>query len=566
MARYSHRTGMDATMISRLRFLNPQYNYRNPAMRRRAQGLILMIWAALLFIVLLITARALLSLLNMDRSQIILPLELVVGAIILLGAYALIQRGSLDAAIWLFIGLMLVPFVLATVIAVDPAAPVILILPLVAAGVLLNRRSFLPLLAIFIVTLLLRAVNQGGTVGIDTYMPSENALPELISYGIVLGLSAVFLLVFSGSIEEIVGVSFSDVEQLKAAGKFSAQLGDRPDENGIMTRALEVIEHELGFAVAQIYLPDAEGKYTQRLRLGLSRGESGMHVALRGGDEMIIHEALTTREPILVTARDHLSRSEHLIAPALESMTLALVYESQILGVLDVQSERREMFTENTLVGLRNIALQAAREIVQARRLAELESNVHDQEAILNRFMTQVSELQWRSESVAVQDWGRYLQGRGQAGFGFDYERGSIAASNELPEAIRQAIQQGDIHIARQNGSQVVNVPITLRDQRLGALTFTLPADRAVSDRQIDMLRTITNRLVVALESNRLFEQSQAQAQRERKASEIGSVLLGATDVNLVLDLAAENFNEALGAIHTRVTLEPGMMSGEASP
>ena len=554
-------------MISRLRFLTPQYNYTNPAMRQRAQGLILMIWAALVFIVLLITVRALLSILNIDRSQIIVPGELVVGALVLLGTYALIQRGSLDAAIWAFIGLMLVPFVLATVIAVDPAAPVILILPLVAAGVLLSRRSYLPLLLIFAVTLLLRAVNQGGTVGAETYMPSENALPELISYGIVLGLSAVFLLVFSGSIEEIVGVSFSDVEQLKAAGKFTSELGDRPDENGILIRLLEIIEQELGFDIAQIYLPDAEGKYTLRLRLGLARAtdtSASTRVALRGGDEIVLNEALMMREPVFVTTRDAIARSEHLIAPAVESMMVPLIYQNQILGVLDVQSERRETFTENTVTGLRNIAAQAAREIVQARRLTELESNVRDQEAILNRFMTQVSELQWRSESVAAQDWGRYLQGRGQAGFGFDYERGNIVASSDLSEQIRQAIQHGDIYTERRDGAQIVNVPITLRDQVLGALSFTLPSDRTVSDRQIDMLRTVANRLVVALESNRLFEQTQAQAQRERKASEIGSVLLSATDVSVVLDLAAENFNEALGAIHTRVTLEPDMMTGEA--
>lgn len=551
-------------MINRIRFLQPQYNYTNPAMRQRAQGLILMIWAALGFIVLLITVRALLSLLNIDRSQIIVPVELVFGAVVLLGANALIQRGRLDAAIWLFVGLMLVPFVLATVIAVDPAAPVILILPLVAAGVLLNRRNFLPLIAIFGVTLLLRAVNQGGTAGTLTYTPAQNALPELIGYGIVLGLSAIFLLVFSGSIEDIAGVSFSDVEQLKASSRFSTGLGDRPDEKQIMTRALEVIERDLGFDVAQIYLPDANGKYTQRLRLGLSRGEGVLHVALRGADEMVIHEAVTTREPVIVTTRDSITRSEHLIAPALESMTLALVYQNQILGVLDVQSERREMFTENSRIGLHNLAMQASREIVQARRLTELERNVRDQEAILNRFMTQVSELQWRSESVAAQDWGRYLQGRGQAGFGFDYQRGSIAASNDLPEQVLHALEHGDIFIEQRPDAQVVNVPITLRDQKLGALTFTLPADRAVSDRQLDMLRTVTNRLVVALESNRLFEQSQAQAQRERKASEIGSILLSATDVNVVLDLAAENFNEALGAVRTRVTLEPGMMSEEA--
>lgn len=553
-------------MINRLRFLRPQHNYTNPAMRQRAQGLILMIWAAVLSIILLITIRALLSLLGMDRSLVIVPGELVIGAVVLLGAYALIQRGRLDAAIWLFIGLMLVPFVLATVIAVDPAAPVVLILPLVAAGVLLNRRSFLPLLLIFAITLLLRAVNQGGTLGSLVYVPSQNALPELVNYGIVLGLSAVFLLVFSGSIEQVIGVSFGDLEQLKAAGRFTEQLGDRPNENRIMTRALEMIERDLGFDLAQIYLPDGEGRFTHRLRLGLAQVEAGTHIALRGGDETVINEAIVTRAPIMVTSRDPMERSEHLIVPASASVTLALVYGNQVFGVLDVQSEHREMFTENTIAGLRNLAVQAAREIAQTRRMDELERNVRDQEATLNRFITQVSELQWRSESVAAQDWGRYLRGRGQSGFGFDYKGGTIVSAGELTPQIRQAIRHGEIHIERRDDSQIVNVPITLRDQILGALTFTLPPDRSISERQMDTLRIVTSRLAVALESNRLFEQTQAQAQRERKASEIGSLLLSVTDIDAVLNLAAENFNEALGAVHTRVVLDPGIVTEEAQP
>ena len=81
------------------------------------------------------------------------------------------------------------------------------------------------------------------------------------------------------------------------------------------------------------------------------------------------------------------------------------------------------------------------------------------------------------------------------------------------------------------------------------------------------LIRTVADRLSVALENNRLLEQTQAQARRERQASEIGSVLLSATNVESVLSLAADNFHEALGAIHTRVYLQPGTLikSGDAN-
>ena len=140
-----------------------------------------------------------------------------------------------------------------------------------------------------------------------------------------------------------------------------------------------------------------------------------------------------------------------------------------------------------------------------------------------------------------------------------------VVPSSSLPDDIRQAVERGEITSERRDDQQVVHVPITLRDQIIGAFTFNLPRDRAIGERQLEMLRTVANRLGVALESNRLLEQTQAQALRERRASEIGSVLLSATDVETVLDLAASNFNEALGAVQTRVYLDPARLahSGE---
>jgi GAF domain-containing protein len=86
-------------------------------------------------------------------------------------------------------------------------------------------------------------------------------------------------------------------------------------------------------------------------------------------------------------------------------------------------------------------------------------------------------------------------------------------------------------------------------------MSFTLPTNHALTQRQIELSRNVAERLGAALESSRLFEQSQAQADRERQASETTSHLLGVTDVQTVLDLAAADFQEALGAVYTRVYL-----------
>ena len=73
----------------------------------------------------------------------------------------------------------------------------------------------------------------------------------------------------------------------------------------------------------------------------------------------------------------------------------------------------------------------------------------------------------------------------------------------------------------------------------------------------MDTVRAVAERLALALENVRLIEQSQAQATRERRASEVSNLLIGQQDVNAVLKLAAERFNEALGAVYTHIYLEP---------
>lgn len=156
-------------------------------------------------------------------------------------------------------------------------------------------------------------------------------------------------------------------------------------------------------------------------------------------------------------------------------------------------------------------------------------------------------------------DWESYLRSIGQAALGYDFDRqsGGLILADDLPEPIRQALALGGIHVSRQNGTQTISVPIQFRGDPLGAMTFQLPADVTITDRQRDLLRTISDRLGIALENNRLFERSIAQARRERQANIVGNSLLTSTDIEDILDRAVLSFNETLGAIRTEVLIEP---------
>ena len=96
-------------------------------------------------------------------------------------------------------------------------------------------------------------------------------------------------------------------------------------------------------------------------------------------------------------------------------------------------------------------------------------------------------------------------------------------------------------------------------------MSFAVPMGRMVTERQLELAKTISVRLGSALESNRLLEQTQEQAQRERQASAVSNLLISATDVDSLLRLAADTLNDTLGAVQTQIVVEPGSLTGRRS-
>ena len=193
--------------------------------------------------------------------------------------------------------------------------------------------------------------------------------------------------------------------------------------------------------------------------------------------------------------------------------------------------------------------------IAQSQLQRVLETN----ETANQRLQEQVTDLRRQLEQSLGSDWTSYLRGRDQLAFGFNMAGRNVelTRASDLPEHLKAAMQRGEVVVNSGEREQVINVPIKRHDDVLGAMSFSLPADQVLNDRQIALASAVANRLAVALENARLVEQSQAQAARERKVGEISGQLLGHQEVRVLLDTAAQSFNDALGAIYTRIYLEP---------
>jgi GAF domain-containing protein len=557
------------TRIRRILF-SVRHIYLNPIDRQRASVLLFVNWTLVLAALAWLGVGVIPRLVREQflDTQAVFSSALICGLSLVI--YRLIQTGRLRAAIWLFV-LMLTASILQLVVfwsdqgpSVSGAFVIAITVPMVAAGVLLNRRGMTLIALLLIGSMIYAGVIQAQSAGTVSFAPSESALIDAPIIIITLALILLFLMIFTGNLERIANESLSDVQQRQWITEFGIELGIIEDENRVLSRALEVMRDRFHYIFAQFYLTDDTGQFNRTIRYGSTQAEAATRETLNLSDVSSILEASQKKSMVLTSSDDPLARRNHMLTSANYSVAVPIVQQNHLLGILDVQSAGQIPFSQNELQALKLLAEQVSSALAHTYTVNNLRRSLNEQTTVNQRLQTQVADYTQRERRGVSTVWSQYLQGRGKAMIGYNIESDNTptpVAANDVSETLQATLDSGELHVEQSGDEQIVNVPITFRDQTLGAMSFAVPQGQQLSERQIEMARIVAERLALALENTRLFEQSQAQALRERKASEVSGLLIGATDVYSVLNLAAQNFNEALGAIHTRIYIQPGLLS-----
>ena len=112
------------------------------------------------------------------------------------------------------------------------------------------------------------------------------------------------------------------------------------------------------------------------------------------------------------------------------------------------------------------------------------------------------------------------------------------------------------LHADGRNGDPAIVVPVKLRGQIIGALNIKAPSrDHQWSQDEINLAESISERLSLALENARLFEETTRRAERERLVSDITTKIRSTNDPQEMIKTAVMELQRALGA--TRVEIIP---------
>jgi GAF domain-containing protein len=222
-----------------------------------------------------------------------------------------------------------------------------------------------------------------------------------------------------------------------------------------------------------------------------------------------------------------------------------------VLGALTVQHTEAGAFDSETIIVLQTMADQVAVALHNAYLF-------EDRQQVL-------TAIQRAYGQISREAWQEIL--RSQANMGFRSDGQGLAPVRDvwLPE-MEQAVQTGQT--VRHNGSngdrQPLAIPITVRGQVIGVLdTYKPQATGQWAEEEVLLLEAIADQMGEALESARLYQETQRRASHEEAIRQITERMRSNVDVESLLQNTVAELAKALGAprayvrLGTETDLEP---------
>jgi len=256
------------------------------------------------------------------------------------------------------------------------------------------------------------------------------------------------------------------------------------DIDQLLNRALNLISVEYNFYHAQVFLLDDIGKNAV---LVYSTGEAGRELLSRQhklevGSPSVIGIVTSTSQPVLVNDTEHPGdipwRFNPLLPATRAEMALPLQVGDQVIGALDVQSREANAFDEREVQTFQLLADQIAIAVQNARLLQQTEERV-EQIGALNRRLTRVA---WEETEL-------------REGAAYSYDLMNLSADENTASDSAAAA-----------AAKPVEMPIVIRGEVIGTLEAT---GQDFSDNDQLLMSAVAERVAIALESARLFEETQ---------------------------------------------------------
>ena len=332
-------------------------------------------------------------------------------------------------------------------------------------------------------------------------------------------------------------------QYLEATNAIARGAASELDLQDLLARVVALISQQLGFYHAGLFLLDPTGEWAV---LQAASSEGGRQMLARGhrlgsGVGIVGYVVAQGKHRIaLDVGKDAVYFDNPDLPDTRSEMALPLRARGDLIGVLDVQSTEPRAFSQEDVTALQTLADQVAVAISNARLFQQVQESLEAE----RRAYGELGREAWQELLRVRPDLGCLRDDRGL----------SPATGQWTPESM-VALQTGRT-VSGMDGATNLAIPVEAHGKIIGVIEAHKPADAdSWTPEQISLLEMLSDQLGVALDSARLYEDTQRRAAEDRLVGEITARIRETLDVDTVLQTAVREMSKTLDIPRVQVRL-----------
>ncbi|MGF1507210.1 MAG: GAF domain-containing protein [Anaerolineae bacterium] len=450
----------------------------------------------------------------------------------------------------------------------QPEIALVLALPIAFAAQVLPPR-FIPIVTIISLASVVAVTMRGFPDAIITMgqrtIPADGAvLSSLLAAAVAIITLGIVSYTLADRLEKVAQQGDRSLRQIDAAAVVAEVATSAVTLNELLETVVERIRDAYEFYHAQVFLVDDGGRMA-RLRARTGRAGEALLArshALPVGSQSVVGRATASAEPVVVNdvTRSATHRPNPLLPRTRAELALPLIAEGEVIGVIDVQSIEPDVFQPEDIRTLQLMASQLAASIQQARLVDALQVAADENRALLAEAQRNLRQIEDLNRRLTREGWSDYMRARRmQSGVGYTAtEEGQLVADTRWSAPMRQAYNGEQSVIIRQDRhAHVAAIPLRVRGEVIGVMELERGGDNPWTDDDLQMAETLVDRMALALENARLYEQSTLAVEREQFVNTLSQQVQGAESIDDVLRTALVELGDLLGAARGVVQISP---------
>jgi len=398
---------------------------------------------------------------------------------------------------------------------------------------------------------------QAGNLEMYAQIDSTDELGQLAAS---LNAMAARISALVGSLEQRVAERTAELErravQLTTAADVSRAASSTLDIERLLSQTVELIADRFNLYYTGLFLIDEAGKWAV-LKAGSSEAGRQMltegHRLVLGGASMVGWCTANAQAHIALDVGEEAVRFDNPLLPETRSeMALPLISRGRVIGALDVQSIEEAAFTDEDIAILQAMADQLANAIENARLFQQAQESLEAERRAYGK--------------LSRQAWAELLRARPDLGHRYDPD-GILATDGTWRKEMKLAVSRGETILGGPSssllpgeieGDATLAVPIKVRGQVIGVLDGHKTADAGHwTLEETILMEGLAEQLGLALESARLYQDSQRRAERERLIGQITARMRETLDLETVLKTSVQEVRQAMDLPEVVVRLVP---------